>query len=94
MRTLVLLVFISREGMVGGTFAHATVVTEPERMRKALLRFLYMAATHETMSEYDWKGRLMTKVVCGWFAAAQMPWMNTYAKSSRISRQVVQWHLG
>ncbi|UKZ68788.1 uncharacterized protein TrAtP1_009807 [Trichoderma atroviride] len=76
MRTLVLLVFVSREECDGGEYAYVSLIEEPERMRRALLGFLSLAVSHKNMDEYEWKGKLLSREQRGWFSSIRRAWVS------------------
>lgn len=66
MRTLVLLVFVNRQGLTAGEYALVTVVEDPKRMRAALLGFLWMASRHLDMTPDQWKKAIMPEEMRRW----------------------------
>jgi hypothetical protein len=89
MRTLVLLVFASRERDPGGDYAYVTIITEPRLMRKALLGVLSLVASHKdkNMDEYEWKEKIVSREQRRWFASIGKTWVSKSRTCHGIAAQ-------
>lgn len=74
MRTLVLLVFADRKKYQGGDYAYVTVVDDSKDMRKALLGFLSLAASHKDVDQDGWKMKMVSTEQRAWFESAGKAW--------------------
>lgn len=54
-------------------------------MRKALLGFVSVAEQHKHMSEYDWKGKILSPGQHKWFSSIGRTWLSNSRRSDRLT---------